>query len=276
MELLEPVENLIDEVESATGKPVKFKEVNAEKLYGGGEVNVTRAFGKTPCHTIRYVGDPSQFQWKVSHECLHILRIMSVPMEERLSLKDDPKTIKNGFKILYGITSNPFNRKEVPPPAFKVYNEFRQLIISGSLASGVQDIWVDGEIVRRYERTQIHEEMVEAYREWSEGKLRDDLALDRTVFTDKCYEIVNASNWATLNLLRSDFLESESIGLTLFEKYPSVVAVGDKLIAAVQKRTLDTYRDDMDIIDEWAKILGIRNCYFWWNPETGKKSRVKY
>jgi hypothetical protein len=31
----------------------------------------------------------------------------------------------------------------------------------------------------------------------------------------------------------------------------------------------------MDIIDEWATILGIRSCYFWWNPERKKNVKVR-
>jgi len=271
LDLLEPVLQLLEEVKSQTGKPVRIKKVAAECLYGGGEINVERAFGKKLAHLITHIENLQQAQWKISHECLHILRITSVPIEDRLILNDDPETVANGFRILFGM-DNPYNRKEVPVSEFNKWNSNRLLILSGLLASGIQDLWVDQEIQRRYSETQICGEMFEAYQVWSETRLRNDLELDTF---DKCYEILNAVNWATLNLGRSDYLARKIDALALFDQHPPVISLGDKLIFAVRKRTLDSYKDDMDIIDEWASILGIRSCYFWWNPETKKDVRVR-
>jgi len=272
MDLIEPVKQLIQEVENATGKPVEFKEVSSDRLYGGGSMNVTRAFGKTPAHIIRHVHDVTFPQFFVSHECLHILRITSVPVDQRLTIKDNPKTVKNGFRILFGVTHDPF---QIPKSAFATYNELRGLILSGTLSSGIQDLWVDQEILRRYPDTLISEELFEAYQEWSETKLNDDLNLDKSIFSDKCFEIINATNWGTLNIARSGFIQDSSKALALFDSHPDIVSLGHQLVDVVQKHSLSSYKNDMDIIDEWATILGIRSCYFWRNPETKKDVWVR-
>ncbi len=266
VDLIEPVKVLLEEVESVTHKPVKLQAVSGDSLYGGGQMNVKRAFGHTPAHVIKYVSDIQTMQYFISHECLHILRIVSVPSANRFTVKDDRATIKNGFRGLFGITHNPF---QLPPTVRTPYDRLRTYIISGTLASGVQDIWVDQEVLRRYTNTEIVKELIEAYRAWK-PRLLNDLNMDRSIFADKCFEVINASNWAQCRFVRSKFIEEDPYILDCFKQYPEIIALGDELIEATLRNPLNNYQDDINLIDEWASILGLLSCYFWHNEEAGK------
>jgi len=64
--------------------------------------------------------------------------------------------------------------------------------------------------------------------------------------------------------------EEEPELIEAFQRQPEIVALGDQLVAAVRSKPLLSYEDDMNLIDEWANILGLQSCYHWYNEVTKK------
>lgn len=251
--LAEPVHQILDMVQSETGKPVEFDISN----HLGRMAQVKLARQNMSAHIIQYRTDyDNLINHLVAHECGHVLRMFATPLSKRLV---------------------PATTEQEKNYALLVMKEDLDLLrtrIGGELVDRMLDMWFEGIVrqltnmppdimierwlwnnypdLREFQVKSIYSQQQEAVQALSEEIRRMSPA--------RVYEVSIIMNIAFFRIV------GRYLGENFVKPYnntPILLERGKKLANMTTSEQKDDYEGDIDMINRWADYLGLENWFTW-------------
>ena len=252
LEVLEPVKAILAKVEVATGKGFDLVEKPDLAQLAG----VKMARHGMPRHIIRYrLTDMQILNHSIAHECGHVLRMSSVTEEQRrVPITNRYTTAEAMIHIL------PEAERISAGLPGDLGPQFLNMLYEGlvrQLTNLPPDIAIERWLCLDYPA--LHDAQLASLR----FQLREaEAGLDREVrvMTPRLiYESCNTMNYAFLLLV------GEALGESLLGRYAgsSFRDGGLRLAALTRSRPLDTYPDEIAMVDAWAGHLGLARWFEW-------------
>ena len=252
LELIEPVKKILNDVETATGKSVKF--VEKEEL--GVLATVKLARRSMSAHIILYKRQHDQIiiNHLVAHECGHILRMFGVSEEKRLI----PSRPKDSGVVLQELDRDLKRLSSVIPlrDLTHVISTWRDGLIM-QLTNYPPDIMIEKWIydgypeLRKYQLTSLEKQLDQAI-----GGLARDVQM---ITPPKVYNASNMMNYAFFNIL------GDHLKIDLGKPYRNTpfMKKGKQLVRLTEKDYVNTYDGDVAMINRWAEFLGLSKWFDW-------------
>ena len=252
LEVLEPVKAILAKVEAATGKG--FDLVEKPDLVQLAGVKMARR--GMPRHIMRYrLTDMQVLNHSIAHECGHVLRMSSVSEEQRRVPITNRYTTAEAMihvmpeaeRIAAGLPG------DAGPQLFNMLYEglVRQLTNLPSDIAIERWLCLDYPALRDAQLASLRLQVREA-----------EAGLDRKVRVMSprlIYESCNTMNYAFL-LLVGEALGESLLGLYAGSPFRDG---GLRLAELTRSRPLDTYLDEIAMVDAWAEHLGLSRWFEW-------------
>lgn len=253
LDLLDSTKEILEMVKNATGKPCKFIHKPDLPVVAA---TVKPARQSMPYNIITIVKlDQKNLDHLIAHECGHILRVYSVPLELRKAAMSNTLTKMLAHNEIY---------KEITD-ALQGYPEQAAIDTFNNLYDGiirqVTNVPVDLRIekwiydyypeLRKAQKISIDEEVDVCVK---------GLAKEVRAFIPK--KIYNAS--VTMSCAYAGFMQGllKTKYLTPFKNTPYIKR-GKELSTAVSKTEDLGYIQDLETVSEWAEIFGIHEWFYW-------------
>ncbi|NWG04613.1 MAG: hypothetical protein HXY44_17310 [Syntrophaceae bacterium] len=253
MELIKSVHDILGKVEETTNKKVEFIEKNDLITYAA----IKMARKSMPAHLVFHKREHNELvNHLIAHECGHILRMFAVPEEKRL--------IPMANQEIKGIALN------------EIQDEIMRLSKTLPLERLAQiiNLWFDG-IVRQVTNfppdIMIEKWLYDEYPELRPYQLRSLQKQHQEAIAglkDEVKEItpskiINASNIMNYAFFRIIGFHIKNNFLTTYNQTP-YVRKGKELAEYTEKNyIINDYEGDLQMINYWARFLGISNWFKW-------------
>jgi len=256
LDLVPSVQKILDEVKDSTGKAVDFIENDNLATYA--KVKVARK--SMPAHIIFYRSRHDELiNHLIAHECGHILRIFSVPKEERLIPMSDQDTKTRVVHELAGDLSR-LSSFLSTRDILKMVDMWQQGIIT-QLTSYPPDLmiekWIHGSYpeLRPYQKKSIMNQHSDAIKVFSPQI--------KKITPSKIYEPNIIMNITFFSMLGS------ILKLNLIKPFKSLpyLKKGNELASFTKKDYNDSYKGDIAMTNYWASFLGLNEWFKWTNFE---------
>lgn len=254
IQLIEPVQSLKDEVEALTGNNVVIRRRESYCCL----TSVQPANTILSYHFIQFGADNDDFiQHAITHELLHLVRLWSVPPEKRVMMEASVQEIKTGLMFLFNEPD--WLRVDEYDTRTKLY-----AIICRSVINSVLDLWVEGEVLRRYADTQISHEQADYY----DKRFREILeagisSFNIPTFHPRASSIMNASSYAFYKLFANRVMEADDL-IEEISRLPYSPDMGERLIEETENEAdRRNHKDDVMLVDRWADVLGMSSWFHW-------------
>lgn len=249
LNLLKSTQDILDLILDMTGKPVKF--ILKPDMRTLAVVKIARE--SMPAHIIYYRDSKSGIMnHLVAHECGHIYRMMSVPVEYR---KVPASTPANKRIALEPLENELMELSKIVP-----VEQFANMWFEG-IVSQVTNIVVDMRIekwifdnypkLRKVQKISIDKQMKENVQ-----VLADRV---KKMTPKHIYDTNNSMNYAFAYFMES--LISKNY-IAPYKRTP-YVELGTKLANLVIETEDHGYKQDIEIIDKWVNILNLDGWFFW-------------
>ena len=252
LELIKPVHLILEKVKELTGKGIEFIEKNDLPTYAA----IKMARKNMSAHLVFYKKEHNELiNHLIAHECGHILRIFSAPVEKRLMPATDQETKTIAFT--------------------EMQNEIQKMstYLSVEKIAQVMNIWYAGTVrqvtnfppdimiekwlyndypdLRSYQLESIKKQHSDAV----EG-LKDSV---RQLTPAKIFNASNIMNYAFFRII------GYHIGTNFLAPYNQTpfVRKGKDLAAYTTANFLDSYDSDMDMILYWTNYFYLSKWYRW-------------
>lgn len=251
LNLIKPVNEILEKVREYTGKDIEFVENNNLTEYAA----LKMARKNMPSHLIFYKAEHDEIlNHLVAHECGHILRVFGVLEEKRLIPKTDDQIKLNALA-------------EIEP-------EIQQLssILPFDKLTQIVNLWYNG-IIRQVTNLPpdimiekwIHDEYPELrpYQSQSIKKQHKEALAGLSpqvmkMTPRKIFDASNIMNYAFFRILGIHF------GINYVRPYNNspYLSKGKKL-ASITEDYVDNYEGDIEKINEWANFLNLSKWFVW-------------
>lgn len=251
LELMPSVESILKNVETSTGKPVKFVEKDELGVFA----TVKMARRSMPAHIILYrrQHDPI-INHLVAHECGHILRMFGIPEEKRLipaRPKDDRAALQELEKDLKKLSSMMPTRE-----VMRVVNTWRDGLVL-QLTNYPPDIMIEKWIYDAYPELRPYQlQSLERQRDQALGCLSKNIQM---ITPPKIYNASNIMNYVFFSIL-GDYIK---VDLAKSYRNTPFIKKGKQLIKLTEKDYVNTYEGDIAMINKWAEFLRLSKWFEW-------------
>jgi hypothetical protein len=252
LKLLNSTQEILNLVTDLTGKSFKF--IHKSDLPTLAMVKIARE--NMPLHLIYYKNISSgNIDHLIAHECGHIYRMMSVPSEYR---KVPASNTENKRIALIKIENELFKlSKDIPIEKLSSLFEIWFNGIIKQLTNFPVDMRIEQWIFENYPELRKSQKIT------IEKQIRENVqALSENIKKISPSFIYDASN--TMNYAFASFMESllDKKYITPYKrtKYPEV---GTKLVRLLKDTKDEGYKQDIEIINNWSKILDLPDWFYW-------------
>jgi len=251
LNLIEPVNEILQKVKEVTGKDIEFIEKNDLTAYA----TLKMARKNMPSHLIFYKAEHhEEINHLIAHECGHVLRMFGVSEEKRL-IPFTNNEIK--LKALTQIEPEIQKLSSVLP-----FNKLAQIVnlwhdgIVRQVTNFPPDIMVEKWIYDKYPKLRPYQSRCinKQHREALAG-------LSMQVMETTPWKIVEASNIMNYTFFRIIGLH---FGVNYVKPYNSsrYLEKGRKL-ATITEKYNDSYEGDIEMVNKWADFLGLSGWFTW-------------
>lgn len=252
LELIRSVHDILEKVKEITNKKVEFIEKNDLSTYAA----IKMARRNMPAHLIFHKREHNELaNHLIAHECGHILRMFSAPEEDRL--------IPMSNQEIKGIALNEMQDEIMGLSKTLPLERLAQII----------NLWFNG-IVRQVTNfppdTMIEKWLYDEYAELRQFQLRSlqkqhqeaIAGLKDEVRQITPSKILDASNIMNYAFFRIIGFHIKNNFLTPYNQ-TTYVRRGKELAEYTEKNYVNNYEGDINMIDYWAKYLGLSNWFAW-------------
>ncbi len=252
LSLIESVEEILEKVRQVTGKGIQFVEQEELPTYAG--MRMARA--DMPSHLILVKREHDEIiNHLIAHECGHILRLFSVPEEERLIARANDRIKLNALS--------------------QIESEIQELsaVLSFEKLARVINMWYDGTVrqvtnfppdimiekwlyddypeLREYQLASIGKQQQEAL----SGLSGEAARISPPTFIN----LSNIMNYAFFRILGLHF------GTNFIRPFANMkyLEKGKKLAALTEAGYVDAHGGDIEMTNQWAQFLGILDWFEW-------------
>jgi hypothetical protein len=251
-ELSKPVRQIMARVTELTGKDFDF--VRKNDLVPQAGVKLARP--GMPRHIIQYRdAEQSVLNHLVAHECGHVIRMTAVPPERRLVPASNRRTMTAALSPL--VPEMERISRAIPhdrAPAFfsMLYNGLVR-----QLTNFPSDIAIENWLFDEFAELRLHqfESLVRQRNEAAQGLGREARALTPSLI----YEASNVMNCTFYKLL-GDHMGRSMLGRFAGTEHETR---GRELAEVTAAGPLNTYEDDIAMVNRWADFLGLSGWYVW-------------
>lgn len=252
LKLLNSTQEILDLISDLTGKPFEF--IHKPDLPTLAMVKIARE--SMPFHLIYYKNiSPGNIDHLIAHECGHIYRMMSVPVEYR---KIPASNMKNRQIAANKIENELFSlSRDIPvekiSSLFEIWftgiiKELTNLPVDMRIEKWIYDTYPE---LRKAQKITIDKQI----RENVQG-LSENIKKMTPVFV---YDTSNVMNYAFASFMES-LIGKKYTTPYKRTKYPEV---GAKLVKLLSDTKDQGYEQDIEIINKWANILGLTDWFYW-------------
>jgi len=252
LKLLNSTKEILDLITDLTDKSFEF--VHKPDLPTLAMVKVARE--NMPCHLIYYKNmSPGNIDHLIAHECGHIYRMMSVPIEYRVI---PASNMENRQAAMTKIENELFNlSRDIPiekmSSVFEIWfngiiKELTNFPVDMRIEKWIYDNYPE---LRKAQKITIDKQIRENVQALSEN-----IKKITPVFV---YDASNVMNYAFASYMESLICKKYTTPYKR-TKYPEV---GTKLVKLVSNTKDEGYKQDIEIINKWANILGLTNWFYW-------------
>ena len=260
LNLIDPVNEILQKVKEATGKDVRLIEKNDLSTYAALKI----ARRNMPSHLIFYKAEhDEEINHLIAHECGHVLRMFGVPAEKRVIPYTDDQ-IK--LKALTQIEPEIQKLSSVLP-----FNKLAQIVnlwydgIVKQVTNFPPDImiekWIYGEYpkLRPYQSRCINKQHKDAVA---------GLSMEVANMTPrKILDASNIMNYAFFRIIGMHF------GVNYVRSYNSSPYFDrGKKLAKITENYVDSYEGDIEMVKKWADFLGLSGWFTWTDFENVPKN----
>lgn len=251
LELIETVKSILNDVDAATGKPLKFVEKNDMDVFAS--VKIARR--SMPAHIVFYRREHDKIiNHLVAHECGHILRMFGVAEERRLI----PASSRDDRAVLQEIEGDLKKISRMIPMGelAKMVGILRNGLVM-QLTNYPPDIMIEKWIYDSYPELRPYQ--LQSLERQNNQALKCISRNVKMVTPVKIYNSSNIMNYAFFNILGSHIKAdlARPYHNTPFSKK------GKQLIGLTEKDYVNTYEGDMSMINKWAEFLGLSKWFDW-------------
>jgi len=259
LDLAPDVNKILAEVEDITKKKIDF--IENKKLTVYATVKIARK--NMPAHLIIYGREHDAIiNHLIAHECGHIIRMYKAPEEKRLIPMSNEKTklyalkeIENDVNMLS--QRAPFNKLYMPKFVDMWYEGLIKQLINLP-PDVIIEKWLYDKYpnLRQYQSESINKQLKEAI-----TGLSDEV---RELTPKKIWDSSNTMNYAFLRLIGLHF------GTNYIKPYHNsgFEEQGKKLAKLAEENYMDSYEGDVQVINKWAELLGLRSWFEWTDFES--------
>jgi hypothetical protein len=264
LELIRSVHDILEKVKEITNKKVEFIEKNDLSTYAA----IKMARGSMPAHLIFHKREHNELvSHLVAHECGHILRMFSVPEEDRLIPMSNQEikgiALKEMQDEITGLS------KTLPLERFaRIINLWFSGIVR-QLTNFPPDIMIEKWLYDEYTELRPYQlrSLQKQHQEAIAG-LRDEV---RQITPLKILDASNIMNYAFFRIIG---FHIKTNFLTPYNQ-TSYVRRGKELAQYTEKNYANNYEGDIKMIDYWAKYLGLSNWFAWTGFENVPESYLE-
>lgn len=251
LDLIEPVDQILEKVKELTGKHVKF--IERDDLPTDATLKLARK--NMPSHLILYKAEHDEvINHLIAHECGHALRMFAAPGEKRL-IPSTNEQLK--LKALVEIEPETQRLSPVLPSdkLAQVVNLWYSGIIK-QLTNLPPDIMVEKWIYDEYPT-------LRPYQSRSINKQHKDavagLSMQVAKMTPrKILDASNVMNYAFFRIVGMHF------GVNYVRPYNSSPYFDKgKKLATITENYVDSYEGDIEMVNKWADFLGLSGWFTW-------------
>lgn len=265
IKLLNSTQEILNLIADLTGKSFEF--IHKPDLPTLAMVKIARE--KMPAHLVYYKNiNASNINHLIAHECGHIYRMMSVPADKR------KVPISNGFTRLIALN--------------QVSGDFTKIsdLVPLEKMDSIFDMWYNGIIKQltnfpvdmRIERWifENYPELRKAQRITIDNQVREHIH----VLSEKIKKVTPLLIYDDSNIMNYAFaLFMESLmnkKYTAPYKRTNYTELGTRIATFVIDTEDKGYRQDIEIINQWAEALGIKNWFEWGSFEDIPENYTNY
>jgi hypothetical protein len=265
LKLLSSTQEILNLVSDLTGKSFEF--IHKSDLPTLAMVKVARK--NMPFHLIYYKNITSgNFDHLIAHECGHIYRIMSVPLEHRKV----PSANAENRRIAMNQVENELFALSKNIPIEKMGSLFN--IWFNGIIKQVTNFPVDMRIEKWiYDE---YPELQKGQKITIEKQIRENVqGLSNNIEKITPVKIYNASN--SMNCAFAYFMET-LLGKKYLSPYKRTkyMELGNKLANLVLETEDRGYKQDIEIINKWVELLDIQDWFYWGDFENVPTDYLNY
>lgn len=252
LKLSKSTQDILNLISDLTHKPFEF--IHKSDLQTMAIVKMARA--SMPAHIIYYrTSGGGIMDHLIAHECGHIYRMWSVPPEYR---KVPAATEENKLFAMKQIESDLIKlSKVIPPDQLQMqFSVFFDGIIKQVTSMSV-DMRIEKWIYEKY--PELRKVQIVSI----DKQIRDNMqSLSKRVSEFAPKKIYDANN--CMNYAFALYMES-LLGKKYTAPYRSTsyTSLGSKLADIVLKSEDQGYKQDIEIINQWTDMLGLKGWYYW-------------
>lgn len=251
LDLIEPVNEILEKVREHTGKDIEFIENNNLTTYAA----LKMARKNMPSHLIFYKAEHDEvLNHLIAHECGHVFRLFGVPEEKRLIPRTDDQIKLNALA-------------EIEPEIQRLSS-----ILPFDKLTQIVNLWYNG-IIRQVTNSppdiMIEKWIYDEYRELrpyqsqsikkQHKEALDGLSVQVMKMTPrKIFDASNIMNYAFFRILGIHF----NINYVRPYNNSPYLSKGKKL-ASITEDYVDNYEGDIEKINEWANFLNLSKWFVW-------------
>ena len=251
LDLIEPVNEILEKVKELTGKDIEFIKNNNLTTYAA----LKMARKNMPSHLIFYKAEHDEIiNHLIAHECGHILRIFGVLEEKRLIPKTDDRIKLNA---LAQIESEIQRLSSVLP--FDKLTQIVNLWYSGIIRQVTNfppDIMIEKWIYDEYPKLRPYQS--QSIKKQHEEALAGLSTQVMKMTPRKIFDASNIMNYAFFRILGMHF----KINYVRPYNNSPYLSKGKKL-ASITEDYVDNYEGDIEKINEWAIFLNLSKWFIW-------------
>jgi hypothetical protein len=251
-ELIEPVKDILKSVEHLTRKPFRFLEKRDLETYAA----VRLARSNMSEHIIIYKPDHNELlNHLIAHECGHILRMFSVPVEKRLIPMSNREIKFTALREMEGEITR--ISKIIPIEGVaEIFNLWFTGIIR-QVTNPPPDIMIEKWLYDEYPDLRPNQlvSLKKQHQDALSG-LKDQV---KEITPSKIFDASNIMNYAFFRII------GFHIKTNFLKPYNQTVYVGKgkELAEYTQKNHVNNYEGDIKMIEYWADYLGLSKWFVW-------------